>query len=88
MKTLIIFLLILILSVPCFAIDVPVDKAAHFGIGGLITAVLTDKLEMDKTMAVITVLSLAIVKEYAIDDTPDWGDVEASLLGSLFYVIW
>ena len=48
------------------------DKVAHFGVGGLITAIFT---------------LVSIMKEKLLDAKPDWNDVYAALIGSALIFI-
>lgn len=74
-----------------------VDKAAHFGIGGLIAALFTIVfIVQDLPMfmyhpwrmllypligAVVTAI-VSVIKEVLIDEQPDWYDLYAAMLGS------
>lgn len=71
-----------------------IDKAAHFGIGGMITAILTlVTILQEGAMPIGTVLLtpiighvctfiLSVIKEYIIDEYTDWNDIWAAMLGS------
>ena len=73
-----------------------VDKVAHFGIGGLITAIVyvlstggieysnIEKLIQGLFMTLV-VFVISLIKEHQ-DDKIDWFDVLAGVLGSLFMV--
>ena len=73
-----------------------VDKVAHFGIGGLITAIVyvlstggieysnIEKLIQGLFMTLV-VFVISLIKEHQ-DDKFDWFDVLAGVLGSLFMV--
>lgn len=73
------------------------DKAAHFGVGGLVTALFTmvfilqdlDILILSPWRAmlypitgVVVTAFVSVIKEVFIDDHADWWDVIAALVGS------
>ena len=63
-----------------------IDKWAHFGIAGMVTAVLEEKMNLEWYEAFMAVLALSIIKEVC-DDTPDSDDITAGAIGSLFYIV-
>lgn len=74
---------------------VGVDKFLHHIIGALICALISivtilqdDVNDWDAvaypTIGGIAVFIISIVKEYALDDKPDWADIFAAILGCLW----
>lgn len=75
--------------------NIPYDKIAHFGIGGLLTAVITIITVLqdgitDPSMLLtapfighICTFILSVIKEYIVDDYVDWKDILAAMLGSM-----
>jgi hypothetical protein len=74
-----------------------VDKAAHFGIGGLITAIFTIVFIMQDMGSLIftpwrmllypfigtaVTAIVSVAKEMLWDEQPDWYDLYAALIGS------
>lgn len=74
-----------------------VDKAAHFGIGGLITAIFTIvfivqdmgtlvfhpwKMLLYPFIGATVTAIVSVVKEVLMDEQPDWYDFYAAMLGS------
>lgn len=74
-----------------------VDKAAHFGIGGLITAIFTIvfivqdmgvlvfhpwKMLLYPFIGVAVTAIVSMAKEMLMDEQPDWYDLYAALIGS------
>ena len=71
------------------------DKIAHFGVGGLLTALVTIVMILQEAVAPTSSILLApiaghictfilsIMKEYIIDSIVDWNDIWAAMLGSL-----
>lgn len=80
-----------------FIEKIGMDKVAHFGVGGLITALVTIALigqDLDILVlspwrmllypfagSVVTAL-VSVVKELVIDEQRDWWDLYAALFGS------
>ena len=80
-----------------FIEKIGMDKVAHFGVGGLITALFTIVFIMQdmgslifspwRMMlypfigAIITAV-VSVIKEKLIDTQPDWKDIYAALIGS------
>lgn len=74
---------------------IPMDKIAHFGIGGVITAVLTLIAILQEGIMSLSFILLApiighvctfilsVIKEYIIDEYIDWNDIWSAMLGSL-----
>ena len=73
---------------------IQIDKAAHFGLGGMITAMMAiiSILQEDLTttgillcpiIGHICVFILSVMKEYIVDEAIDWKDIAAAMLGSL-----
>ena len=71
-----------------------IDKVAHFGLGGMITAcmaiisILQEDLSLVATLLCpfighVCVLILSVLKEYIVDETIDWKDIEYAMVGSL-----
>lgn len=72
-----------------------IDKMAHFGIGGTITAILTlisilqegcpsvKVILLSPIIGHVCTFILSYIKEYIIDDTKCWGDIWAAMIGSL-----
>ena len=74
-----------------------VDKAAHFGIGGLITAIFTIvfivqdmgvlvfhpwKMLLYPFIGAAVTAIVSVAKEMLMDESPDWFDLYAALIGS------
>ena len=70
------------------------DKIAHFGVGGLISAVVTimsilqegcpstNVLLMIPFIGHAVTFILSVMKEYVIDDNKNWKDILAAMIGS------
>ena len=70
------------------------DKIAHFGVGGLISAVVTIMSILQEGCPSTNVLLmipfighsvtfiLSVMKEYVIDDNKNWKDILAAMIGS------
>lgn len=69
------------------------DKVAHFGLGGMITAcmalisILQEDLSVVATLLCpfighVCVFILSVIKEYVIDSTKDWNDIIVGMIGS------
>lgn len=69
-----------------------VDKILHFLVGALITFIIGNIFGIQDTVTPIMLMSmtgigvlvtliLEFIKEYVIDDTPDWNDILATFLG-------
>lgn len=80
-----------------FIEKIGMDKAAHFGVGGLVTALFTmvfilqdlDILILSPWRAmlypiigVVVTAFVSVIKEVFVDDHADWWDVIAALVGS------
>ena len=75
--------------------NIPIDKAAHFGIGGLITTIITliaiiqENELSDRVILLapfighIVTFMVSYVKELIIDDYKNWKDIWAAMIGSL-----
>lgn len=74
-----------------------VDKMAHFGIGGLITAIFTIvfivqdmgvlvfhpwKMLLYPFIGAAVIAIVSVTKEMLFDEQPDWYDLYAALIGS------
>lgn len=70
-----------------------IDKVAHFGLGGMITAIMAiiSILQEDLTttgillcpvIGHVCILILSVIKEYVVDGNPNWHDVWAAMIGS------
>ena len=71
------------------------DKIAHFGIGGLLTAVITiiamlqegnmnpSALLVVPFIGHVCTFILSVIKEYIVDDYTNWKDILAAMIGSL-----
>lgn len=88
-KIKILTILLISLSVPCFASSlhdiqdsIGTDKFAHFGIGYVVSNEL-QHAGMSKLEAVATVAFLAYAKEKWIDDTFSKSDIGATVLGGV-----
>lgn len=72
-----------------------VDKLLHFSFGGLITACIANfiflycelNILLCTLIGIIATMILEFVKEYVIDNIPDWKDILATFLGCLLIVI-
>ena len=80
-----------------FIEKIGMDKVAHFGVGGLITALFTIALMGQDLMvlamqpwkmllypfigAAVTAI-VSVAKEMLFDEQPDWDDLYAALIGS------
>lgn len=74
--------------------NIPYDKMAHFGIGGLLTAVITiiamlqegnmnpSALLVVPFIGHVCTFILSVIKEYIVDDYTDWKDILAAMIGS------
>lgn len=69
-----------------------VDKILHFLVGALITFIIGNIFGIQDTVTPIMLMSmtgigvlvtliLEFIKEYVIDDTPEWSDILATFLG-------
>lgn len=80
-----------------FIAKIGMDKFAHFGIGGLITAIFTIvcllqdmaflidtpwKMMLYPFIGVIVNVFVSVIKELFVDAQPDWKDMYAALIGS------
>ena len=80
-----------------FIEKIGMDKMAHFGIGGLVTALVTIiviaqdlsvfaaqpwRLVIAPLAGTIVNAFVSVIKELLIDDRPDWKDMWAALAGS------
>ena len=78
------------------------DKVAHFGFGGLITAIFTLvfviqdmgsliyhpwKMMLYPVIGTVVTTLVSIMKEKLLDAKPDWNDVYAALIGSALIFI-
>lgn len=78
------------------------DKVAHFGVGGLITAIFTLvfviqdmgsliyhpwKMMLYPVIGTVVTTLVSIMKEKLLDAKPDWNDVYAALIGSALIFI-
>lgn len=88
-KIIIITLLLISLSVRCFAgslhdlqDDIGTDKFAHFGVGYVVSNEL-QHAGMSKLEAVATVALIAYAKERWVDDTFNKNDIGATVLGGI-----
>lgn len=78
------------------------DKVAHFGVGGLITAIFTLvfviqdmgsliyhpwKMMLYPVIGTAVTTLVSIMKEKLLDAKPDWNDVYAALIGSALIFI-
>lgn len=70
-----------------------IDKVAHFGVGGMITAcmALVSILQEDLTttgillcpiIGHVCVFILSVMKEYIVDNETNWKDIGAAMIGS------
>ena len=70
-----------------------IDKVAHFGLGGMITACMallsilqeplsTASLLLCPFIGHVCVFILSLLKEYIVDDEINWIDILAAMLGS------
>ena len=70
-----------------------IDKVAHFGLGGMITACMalvsilqedlsTSGILLCPIIGHICVFILSVMKEYIVDDETNWKDILAAMLGS------
>ena len=71
-----------------------IDKIAHFGVGGLITAVITiigmlqegcsqiNTALMAPFIGHAVTFILSVIKEYVIDGNKNWKDILAAMIGS------
>lgn len=75
---------------------VGLDKFAHLGIGGLLCAVMSDVLVLQdgiiswdalfySVAASVVVFLFSVFKEYVIDESPDWADIWAAMIGCAVY---
>lgn len=67
--------------------DIPVDKAAHFGVGYIIQDQLERNAHMSKFEAFLTTTAIAWAKEKYLDSHVDNNDAYATMAGALFYHI-
>lgn len=70
-----------------------IDKVAHFSLGGMITACMvllsilqeplsTSGILLCPIIGHVCVFILSLMKEYIVDDTTNWKDIGAAMLGS------
>lgn len=70
-----------------------IDKVAHFGLGGMITACMalvsilqedlsTSGILLCPIIGHVCVFILSLMKEYIVDDETNWKDILAAMLGS------
>lgn len=75
-----------------------VDKILHFLVGALITFIIGNIFGIQDTVTPIMLMSmtgigvlvtliLEFIKEYVIDDTPEWSDILATFLGCLVPIL-
>lgn len=75
--------------------NIGMDKIAHFGIGGMITAcmalvsILQEPLSTSGVLLCpiighVCVFTLSYIKEKIVDDVFDWKDILAAMIGSSF----
>lgn len=93
-KIIILTMLLISLSVPCFAgslhdlqDSIGTDKFAHAGVGYIITDQLERNANFSKLEAFATVAALAYIKEQYVDDHFDSGDITATLSGYMLYQV-
>lgn len=71
-----------------------VDKLLHFSVGGFIVAlytivtalqesVITSSILLNPFAGLVLVALLSTYKELVLDETPDWKDIVASVLGAV-----
>lgn len=85
-----------------FIEKIGMDKVAHFGVGGLITALFTLlfilqdmgslvshpwKMMLYPAIGTIITTVVSIIKEKLLDAKPDWKDLYAALIGSALVFI-
>lgn len=95
LKTVTILIILLIsLSVPCFASSlhdlqdsIPTDKALHFAAGYIISDQLQRNADCSAFEAFLITSAIAWGKEKYIDDNVDNNDAYATMAGSIFYQI-
>lgn len=93
-KVIILAMLLISLSVPCFANNlhdlqdnIPTDKALHFMAGYVIQDQLQRKANCSAFEAFLITSGIAWAKEKFIDDHVDNNDAYATMAGGLFYQI-
>ena len=93
-KTLILTILLMSLSVSCFASSlhdiqdsIPTDKAIHFMAGYIIQDQLQRNAKCSPIEAFLITSAIAWAKEKFVDDNVDNDDAYATMAGSLFYQI-
>lgn len=70
-----------------------IDKVAHFGLGGMITAMMAIISILQEPLSTLGVLLcpiighvcvfiISVIKEYVVDGNPNWHDVWAAMTGS------
>ena len=70
-----------------------IDKVAHFGLGGMITACMalvsilqeplsTSGILLCPIIGHVCVFILSVMKEYIVDNETNWKDIGAAMLGS------
>lgn len=75
-----------------------VDKVLHFLVGALITFIIGNILGIQDNISskmfllmtgvgALVAMILEYIKEYVIDDTPDWKDIFATFIGCLLPVL-
>ena len=67
----------------CYAQDIPVDKAAHFGVSYVICDQLQRNAGFNRFWASVTTLAIGAAKEKFVDDHWDSGDFAADCAGVL-----
>ena len=70
-----------------------IDKVAHFGLGGMITACMalvsilqedlsTSGILLCPIIGHVCVFILSVMKEYIVDNETNWKDIGAAMIGS------
>lgn len=93
-KIIILTILLISLSVPCFANSlhdlqdsIPTDKALHFMVGYVIQDQLQRNANCSAFEAFLITSGIAWAKEKFVDDHVDNNDAYATMAGGLFYQI-
>lgn len=93
-KIIILIILLISLSVPCFANNlhdlqdsIPTDKALHFMAGYVIQDQLQRNANCSAFEAFLITSGIAWAKEKFVDDHVDNNDAYATMAGGLFYQI-
>ena len=93
-KIIILTILLISLSVPCFANSmhdlqdsIPTDKALHFAAGYIISDQLQRNAGCSAFEAFLITSAIAWSKEKFVDDHVDNADAYATMAGGLFYQI-